>query len=83
MDTLNFLSDHHGVEKSFRASKSLVTDFNLISVRKLIYLIFLAGRFIFFHFSLEVLGNITDFFFNISGDFSFGRGSKLASNFSG
>jgi len=70
----NFSSDSSKrIEKSFWASELLVTNGDDVSIWEFVLLFFGRGVFIFLHFFLEIEGDITEFFFDVSDDFEFSR----------
>ena len=73
METRHLFTDHHGLEESFRASESLGSNCDDLTIRKFVSLVILSWTVIGYimseftiNFCFEVKSNITEFFFDIS-----------------
>jgi hypothetical protein len=82
VDTGGFHTDEGWLEEGFWASKSFVTDGDDLTVWELVRLLQRGGRSGGGHFLLEVEGDVTELFFDVSDDFSFGGGDEAVTSFS-
>jgi len=76
MDSCSLHSQERRLEESLRATESLISDGDDLSVGKLIALLEGRGRGSSLHFLLEVEGNIGELLLDVSDDFSFGGGGE-------
>jgi len=81
VDSSSFHTQEGGLEECLRASESLVSDGDDLSVRKFIGLFQSGGGGSGLHFLFEVKSNVAELFLDISDNFSFGGGGEGVTSF--
>lgn len=76
MDTAGFHTQEGRLEEGFRATESLVTDGDDLSIRKFVALFEGGGGSGGGHFLFEVQGNIAKFFLDVTDNFPFSGGCE-------
>merc|ERR1711933_67710 len=82
VDTSGFHTDERGLEQSFRASESFVTNGDNLTIGQFIRFFQRGGRSGGGHFLFKVQGDVAELFLDVSDDFSFGGGDERVTSFS-
>jgi len=82
VDSSSLHSEERGLEESLRATESLISDGDDLSVGKLVALLEGRGRGSGLHFLLKVKGNIGEFLLDVSDNFSLSGGGERVTSLS-
>ena len=81
VDASRFHSQEAGLEEGLWASEALVTNSDHLAIRKLVALLKAGAASSCSHLLLKVKGNITEFLFDVTYDFSLGSGREGIATF--
>jgi len=82
VNTSRFTSNEGRLEECLRATEAFISDSDDLTIRKFVALFKGGGRSSGFHFSVEVKGNVAEFFLDVTDDFTFSGGCERVTTFS-
>jgi len=81
VDSSGFHTQERGLEEGFRASESLISNGNDLTIGQFVGLLQSGGRGSSGHFLFKVQSNVGQLFLDVSDDFSFSSGGEGVSSF--